>query len=80
MKTINIIYAEHIIDEGITAYKVLDADTMRILAEYRIIDHSTEQGTMYLVHRVEDTSKAVWVDNIVQAWAVCKQDYAARVA
>ena len=80
MKTINIIYAEHTINDGITAYEVLDADTMATLAEYRIVDYSTEQGTMYLVHRAEDASLAVWVDNIVQAWAVCKQDYMARVA
>lgn len=79
MKTTGIIYSERTIGNGITAYEVLNADTMRVLAEYHIIDHSTEQGTLYLVHRAEDTNKAVWVDNIAQAWAVCKQDYMARV-
>lgn len=79
MKATNIIYSERTIGNGITAYKVLNADTMQVLAEYHIVDHSTEQGTMYLVHKAEDTSKAIWVDNIAQAWAVCKQDYMARV-
>lgn len=80
MKATNIIYSERTIGDGITAYEVLNANTLQTLAEYHIVDHSTEQGTMYLVHRAEDTSKAVWVDSIVQAWAVCQQDYIARVA
>lgn len=71
MKTNNITCTEQIIDDGIIAFKVQNT-------EYRIVDHSTEQGTMYLVHRAEEPSRAVWVDNIVQARQVCKQDYMAR--
>ena len=49
-----------------------------VLAEYNIIDHSTEQGTMYLVQRAEDTTKQMWADDIIQAENICKEDYRAR--
>ena len=49
-----------------------------VLASYTITDHSTEQGTMYLVQRADDTTKSVWTEDFIQAQDICKADYNAR--
>lgn len=49
-----------------------------VLAEYNIIDHSTEQGSMYLVQRANEPAKQMWADDFIQAQDLCKQDYKAR--
>lgn len=49
-----------------------------VLASYDIIDYSTEEGTMYLVQRTEDYSKAVWTEDFIAAQDICKIDYQAR--
>ena len=74
----NIVFTETYIKPGVVCVDVSDTDTGRVLAIYWIVDHSTEQGTMYLVSRGEDITKTAWVYNIVQALAVCQEDYMAR--
>ena len=37
------------------------------LAKYTIIDYSTEQGTLYLAQRTEDSTKQIWTDSYTQA-------------
>lgn len=49
-----------------------------VLASYDIIDHSTEEGTMYLVQRSEDHTKAMWTEDFIDAQDICKGDYKAR--
>lgn len=75
----NIIFTETYVKPGVMRVDVSNENTGRVLAIYWIVDHSTAQGTMYLVSRGEDSTKTAWVYNIVQALAVCQKDYMARV-
>lgn len=49
-----------------------------VLAKYTIIDHSTEQGLLYVVQRTEDYTKQLWTDSYIHAIHLCKEDYKHR--
>lgn len=74
----NVLFIEKLVDEGITHLLVQDGITGKILTQYTIIDHSTDRGCMYLVHRTGQPDKAVWTDTYIQALQVAKADYRAR--
>lgn len=70
-------YNNKCVGEGTFKFQIF-GKLFEVLAEYDIIDHSTEQGTMYLVQRADDPTKQAWVDDIIQAEELCKADYKAR--
>lgn len=60
--------------EGVWLFQIL-GEAFRVMAEYNIIDHSTEEGCMYVVCRKEDPTKAVWTEDFIHAQDICKADY-----
>ena len=65
--------------EGVHRYEVISAQTDRVVASYDIIDYSDDTGCMYVVQRTENPAKALRCDTIVQAQAIARADYMARV-
>ena len=74
----NIIFILRITGDENYSFIVENNTTGKMLAKYYIIDYSTDRGCMYLVQRAEDTKKAVWTEDFIQAQNICKADYMAR--
>lgn len=74
----NMLYELHITGEGTFLFQVVDKTTNRTKASYRIVDYSTTQGSLFVVHPLLDDSKALRVDTLVQAQEVAKADYMAK--
>lgn len=45
-----------------------------LVAVYRLVDYSTEQGTMFLVQRAENPAIQMWTENFIEAQNLCKRD------
>ena len=65
-------------DNGTFQFDIIDSTTNRTKASYRIVDYSTAQGSLFVVHPLLDDSKALRVDTLAQAQEVAKADYMAK--